>query len=69
MKVKIDNQWHDSNDEPICIQVSEGEQEQIGRMDRSVATHGRFAVFPGGWERQAMLDWMLSGDNAGDTNE
>lgn len=33
MRVKIGNQWHDSNQEAICIQVSECEQEQIGSMD------------------------------------
>ena len=69
MKVKIGNQWHDSNDEPICIQVSEVEQEQIGSMDRSIAPHGKYAIFPDNWRKQAMRDWMQSGENAGDTNE
>ncbi|WP_413615730.1 hypothetical protein MRB56_02345 [Halomonas cupida] len=65
MKVKVGNQWHDSNEEPICIQVSEGEQEQIGSMDRSVATEGKYAIFPDNWRGQALLEWMQSGDEGG----
>ncbi|WP_280570664.1 hypothetical protein [Chromohalobacter sp. 296-RDG] len=69
MRVKIGNQWHDSNDEPICIQVSEGEQKQIASIDRSVAPNGIYAIFPDNWRRQAMLDWMQSGEDAGVPNE
>jgi len=46
MRVKVGDKWFDSNEQPICIQVSEGEQEQIGRMDRRVAKEGKYAVFP-----------------------
>lgn len=60
MKVKIGNKWYDSNDEPICIQVSEGEQKQIGEMDRSVAKKGRYAIFPNAqnWTQEQMIEWM-----------
>ncbi|SDJ89360.1 hypothetical protein [Billgrantia gudaonensis] len=58
MRVKIGNQWHDSRDEPICIQVSEGEQLQIAQMDRTVAKNGKFAVFPEDWTTHQAIDWM-----------
>lgn len=60
MRVKIGEKWYDSNDEPICIQVSEVEQKQIGGMDREVATNGKYASFPDGWEPDAALEWMRS---------
>jgi len=46
MRVKVGDRWYSSDEQPICIQVSEGEQRQIEDMDRSVATHGKYAVFP-----------------------
>ncbi|MDF9432990.1 hypothetical protein [Chromohalobacter israelensis] len=60
MRVKIGNQWHDSREEPICIQVSRGEQQQIAEMDRSMATEGKYAVFPDSWggDGEAMLRWL-----------
>lgn len=61
MRVKIGNQWHDSHEEPICIQVSPGEQQQIADMDRSVAPNGRYAVFPDSWSANpgAMRRWIV----------
>jgi hypothetical protein len=46
MRVKIDNTWYDSTEQPICIQIDELEQEQIGNIDRNLATQGKYAVFP-----------------------
>lgn len=60
MRVKIGAQWYSSNDQPICIQVSKGEQRQIAEMDRTVAVHGKYAVFPNAGTRtpEQMLQWM-----------
>ncbi|WP_447529841.1 hypothetical protein [Vreelandella sp. TE19] len=58
MRVKIGDQWHDSDLEPICIQISEGEQAQIGGMDRSVATQGKYAIFPDSWRAEKCREWM-----------
>ena len=44
MRVKIGDTWYDSNDQPLCIQVSEDEQQAIADMDRSIATSGKFGV-------------------------
>lgn len=60
MRVKIKDTWHDSKEEPICIQISEGEQEQIKNMDRRIAQNGKYAVFPDSdkMTRKQMLDFM-----------
>lgn len=60
MRVKIGDTWHDSDEEPICIEVSETEQKQIADMDRSVARHGRYAKFPDAdaMTSEQMFDWM-----------
>jgi len=58
MRVKIDGVWHDSNEEPICIQISENEQQQIASVNRVDAPSGKYAIFPGEWEREDMLKWM-----------
>lgn len=60
MKVKIGDKWYDSKDEPICLQVSKGEQEQIGNLDRSKAPSGKYAVFPdeSNWTPDSMHKWM-----------
>lgn len=61
MRVKVGNEWHDSCDEPICIQVSEGEQEQIGSMDRELAPNGKYAVIPDDWgTEEEMRAWLRS---------
>lgn len=46
MRVRIGDQWYSTKDQPICIQLSELEQQQIAAMDRSVAPQGKYAVFP-----------------------
>lgn len=66
MRVKIGDQWHDSKLEPICLQVSEGEQEQIGGMDRSIAKKGKYAKFPHSWQIEECFEWMSSGGEFGD---
>jgi DNA gyrase inhibitor GyrI len=58
MRVRIGDQWHDSQLEPICIQVSESEQAQVGSMDRGVAPQGKYAVFPEGWTVEQCREWM-----------
>lgn len=58
MRVKVGNQWHDSREEPICIQVSEGEQLQIAQMDRRVAKKGKYAIFPDGWSVSQATEWV-----------
>lgn len=57
MRVKIKDTWYNSASEPICIQVSESEQEQIGRMKNF---QGKFAVFPDTEKtsREEKLAWM-----------
>ena len=64
MRVKIGSQWHDSELEPICVQLSVGEQRQIAGMDRAAAPNGKYAVFPSGWERQQAIEWMSDGEHA-----
>lgn len=56
MRVKVGDQWYSSDEQPICIQVSEGEQQQIADMDRSVAPNGKYAVFPDAVSIDS--DWM-----------
>jgi len=46
MRVKIGDTWYNSDDQPICIQLTEGEQKQICSMDRSISTQGKYAIFP-----------------------
>jgi len=58
MRVKIGSTWYSSDDQPLCVEVSEGEQRQIADMDRSVATHGRYAAFPDGWSVEQARQWI-----------
>lgn len=60
MRVKIGERWHDSNNEPICIQVSEGEQKQIANMNRDIAKEGKYAIFPdkSKLNKEEMFKWM-----------
>ena len=60
MRVKINDVWYDSKNQSICIKISDGEQKQIAEMDRSVATQGKYAVFPNAesMTREEMLEWM-----------
>lgn len=60
MRVKIGDTWYDSNEQSICLQVSEGEQQQIADMDRAVSKNGKYAVFPDADKTTATqkLEWM-----------
>lgn len=60
MRVKIGDTWYDSNDQPICIQISEIEHGHISGMDRGVASQCKYASFPdsSGMSPDQMRDWM-----------
>ena len=60
MRVKIGDTWYNSDEQPICIQISETEQRQIAELDRSVATNGKYAIFPDAtiMSKDEMLQWM-----------
>ena len=60
MRVKVGDCWYSSDEQPICIQVSDGEQRQIANMDRSVATNGKYAIFPNPEKTtvEEKLEWM-----------
>ena len=59
MRVKVGDTWYDAKDQPICIQMSEGDQRNIANMDRAVATEGKYAIFPGAWGTpDQMREWM-----------
>lgn len=64
MRVKIGNVWYDSSEQPICIQISKEEQQQIAGLDRSSAVQGKYAVFPEWYKATAdeMVEWM-NGEN------
>lgn len=59
MRVKIGNHWYSSEEEPICIQVSIVEQEQIANIDRKIATAGKYAVYDKYIDPDELLNWML----------
>ena len=63
MKVKIGDKWYDSQDEPICIHISKLEQDQIGSMDRTVMTQGKYASFPDSLEATAEQKWKWMNDD------
>ena len=60
MRVKVNDTWYDSDDQPICIQINTVEQQQIADMDRRVASQGKYAVFPDSDSTTAKqkIDWM-----------
>jgi len=58
MRVKIGDRWFDSDDQPLCVQLSELEQQQISELNRDVYTEGKFAVFPTITKRSEALVWM-----------
>ena len=60
MKVKIGDTWYDSDEQPICVQVTEGEQQQIADIDRAVAPAGKYCIFPDSedWDMESMREWM-----------
>ena len=60
MKVKIGDTWYSSDETPILFQLNEAEQQHIADLNRSVAHHGKYAVFPESTNmtREEMLRWM-----------
>jgi len=54
MKVKINDTWYDSEDTPICLELTEIDQELIDKMCGS-----KIAFFPDDYtNREEMLEWM-----------
>lgn len=59
MRVKIGDTWHDSKNEPICLDVSPLELSQIASMDQSKDSELKYASFPDGWgSTEQMYAWM-----------
>jgi len=57
MRIKIGSEWHDSSQEPVCIEISDQEKIHISRMD-SEAT--KYASAPDGFfeSANAFRAWM-----------
>ena len=70
MRVKIGNKWYNSDEQPICIQISEKEQALIGDMQRGPESNGMFAVFPEDTTMSAeqRLAWMKDVNEQADNN-
>ncbi|WP_339745573.1 hypothetical protein [uncultured Maricaulis sp.] len=61
MRVKIGDQWFDSIEQPICVQLSEAEIDHFERLVISGddAPERKFASFPDDWgSSEEMLAWM-----------
>ncbi|MEC8917120.1 MAG: hypothetical protein VX796_05810 [Pseudomonadota bacterium] len=60
MRVKIGKQWFDSSEVPICVQLSEADQQNIAAIDRTVAPQGKYASFPDNTDMtsEQMREWM-----------
>jgi len=56
MRVKVGDKWFDAKEQPICIQYSDGEREQI---NSNPGSNRKYAQFPDGWGTpDDMRDWM-----------
>ena len=60
MKVKIGSRWYSSEHEPICIQVTSKERDQIASLNPTRTPSMKYASFP---EELAItveekLEWM-----------
>jgi len=59
MRVKIGDTWYNSDDQPICVELSEEEQRQIAYMDDSFPV--KYAVIhkPCEWTLDESREWMI----------
>lgn len=58
MRVKIGNEWYSDNDQPIMIELTEGDKKNISNMAEGAT---RYAVYPTntfGGDSQLAFDWM-----------
>ena len=46
MRVKIGDEWHDSNKEPVCVQFTEEELQLLSFMDSKSSPERKFGSFP-----------------------
>lgn len=61
MRVKIGDRWHDTADQPICIQLTPAEEDMIAEriMTGTTGPEGKMAFFPDDWgSADEMLAWM-----------
>ncbi|OLF81274.1 hypothetical protein AWH62_00950 [Maricaulis sp. W15] len=61
MRVKIGDDWFDSDHQPICIELSEAEIDRVDRflVNGEDAPERKFACFPDDWgTSEEMIAWM-----------
>lgn len=61
MKVKINNVWYDSDEQPICIQINASEKECISNLDYKYAPQGKIAFWNTDnldYTDEQILNWM-----------
>jgi hypothetical protein len=58
MKVKIGNTWYDSMHEPICVELTDKDKENIQNM---LPESKKYACFPDSWDgkpKSKLREWM-----------
>jgi hypothetical protein len=58
MRVKIGDTWHSPEDQPISIELNDGERRQISKMEGGVRL---YAQYPDTMSPESMRIWMAEG--------
>ena len=54
MRVKIGDEWHDSRDKPIMVELTDQDKDLISRM----GNQRRFCSYPRGADKGEIARWM-----------
>ena len=54
MKVKVGDTWYDGKKQPVMVELTDKDKENICEMPE---TSSKYCQYPAGWERK-IADWM-----------
>lgn len=61
MRIKVGDAWISSEDQPIAVELNDGEREQIAEMEAGVRV---YCQFPDTMAAESVKIWMADGARA-----
>lgn len=62
MRIKIGDTWISSEDQPVAVELTEDEREQIHKMEGGLRVYAQYPA--GGAKQEQILGWMADGSRS-----
>jgi hypothetical protein len=61
MRIKVEDKWYEALQQPIMVELTPKDKENIKTMDHECS---KYAEFPSTWSEEKILEWMEASPGA-----